>query len=147
MAFVMWQLSPATLAMYFDVDPPTPEADGSLDFDIRTDEPQHLYSVGVDARDGGMIFRLGFYRASLSAAGDMQIQRGGPIPLDVTLSALDDGGRLANVKLGGGGIEQAAAWSLEDIQRMARGGAADMSSGARRARATAGAASSSGAGE
>ena len=56
--------------------------------------------MGIDSADAERVLRLGFYRASLSDAGDMQIQRGAAVPLDCTLSALDDGGRLAKVLLG-----------------------------------------------
>jgi hypothetical protein len=118
--FVMWQLDAVTLGLYFDVDRPEPETDGSLDFDVRSDSPQHLYSVGIDARDGDRVFRLGFYRASLSAAGDMQIQRGAAIPLDVTLSALDDGGRLANVKISAGAGAEPLSADLSRSQVAAR---------------------------
>jgi hypothetical protein len=138
----MWQLSALSMAIYFDVDLPEVGEDGELDFDIRTDEPQHLYSVGIDARDGERILRLGFYRASLSAAGDMQLQRGAAIPLDVTLSALDDGGRLASVKLSGGaGAAPLTAQLSEREARQAFGvdpaAAADLSTPARRNRAAA----------
>jgi hypothetical protein len=54
----------------------------------------------------------------------MQIQRGAAIPLDVTLSALDDAGLLADVKLG----------PAPEIEPM---GAASLSSSARAQRARA----------
>ena len=98
--FVMWQLNEVTLAMYFDADVPAVAADGFIDMDIRTDTPQHLYAVGIDSADADRVFRLVFGRASLSSAGDMQLTRGAAVPLDVTLSALDDAGKLANIKLG-----------------------------------------------
>lgn len=98
--FVLWQLNELTLALYFDADEPTVSDDGEIDMEIRSDSPQHLYAIGIDTRDGPRVFRLAFGRASLSSAGDMQITRGAAIPLDCTLSALDDGGRLAYVKLG-----------------------------------------------
>jgi hypothetical protein len=114
--FVMWQLNEVTLAMYFDADVPAVAADGSIDMDIRTDTPQHLYAVGIDSADADRVFRLVFGRASLSSAGDMQLTRGAAVPLDVTLSALDDAGKLANIKLGpreddasGNGRRRAAA--------------------------------------
>ena len=100
--FVLWQLNALTLGMYFDVDPPATGADGQIDMDVRSDEPQHLYAIGIDAADAERVLRIGFYRASLSDAGDMQITRGAAVPLDCTLSALDDGGRLAKVLLGPG---------------------------------------------
>lgn len=98
--FVMWQLNGKTIALYFDADEPTTSPDGEIDMDIRTDTPQHLYAVGIDTADSDRVLRLAFGRASLSAAGDMQITRGAAVPLDVTLSALDDSGKLASIKLG-----------------------------------------------
>jgi hypothetical protein len=46
------------------------------------------------------VLRIGFTRASLSDAGDMQLQRGSAVPLDCTLTALDDAGELAHILLG-----------------------------------------------
>jgi hypothetical protein len=98
--FVMWQLNERTLALYFDADPPTPAADGSIDMELRSDAPSHLYAVAIDTRDGDRVFRVTFGRASLSDAGDMDISSGAAVPLDVTLSALDQGGVLGLVQLG-----------------------------------------------
>jgi hypothetical protein len=98
--FVLWQLNATTLALYFDTDVPTQAEDGSLAMDIRTDQPQHIYAVGIDSADADRVLRISFTRASLTDAGDMQIERGAAVPLDCTLSALDDGGKLARVLLG-----------------------------------------------
>jgi hypothetical protein len=98
--FVLWQLNGDTIALYFDADPVPPDADGLLDMELRSDTPQHLYAVGIDARDAERVLRLSFTRASLTDAGDMQITRGEAVPLDCTLSALDDAGNLARVLLG-----------------------------------------------
>ena len=98
--FVMWQLNERTLALYFDADPPTPAADGSIEMELRSDAPSHLYAAAIDSRDGDRVFRVSFGRASLSDAGDMDISSGAAVPLDVTLSALDDGGKLGLVQLG-----------------------------------------------
>ena len=98
--FVLWQLNGKTLALYFDADEETVDSDGLLDMDLRSDTPQHLYMVGIDARDAERVLRIIFYRASLTDAGDMQITRGAAVPLDCTLSALDDAGKLAKVLLG-----------------------------------------------
>ncbi len=98
--FVMWQLNAETIALYFDTDVQTPAADGSVSIDVRTDSPQHIYSVGIDSADADRVLRIVFPRASLSDAGDMQLQRGAAVPLDVTLSALDDAGILASILLG-----------------------------------------------
>jgi hypothetical protein len=107
--FVMWQLNAITLALYFDADVPTTAVDGSIDMELRTDSPQHLYAIGIDSADAERVFRMAFGRASLSSAGDMQITRGATVPLDVTLSALDDGGALAYVKLGPRSSDSGAA--------------------------------------
>lgn len=100
MQFIMWQLNPVNLGLYFDADPPTPDADGFIDMIIRSDSPTHLYALGIDARDGDRILRFSFTRASLSDAGDMQITAGAAVPLDVTLAALDDAGVLGRIQLG-----------------------------------------------
>jgi len=97
--YILWQLNQNTLAMYFDTDVPTPAADQSLSFDVRSDSPQHLYAIGVDTKDQrGM--RIIFPKASLSDAGDMKITKGSAVPLEVTLSALDVSGVLAHILLG-----------------------------------------------
>jgi hypothetical protein len=109
--FVMWQLNELTLGLYFDQAPPTPAADGSLSMEVRTDTPQPLYALGVDTADGDRAMRMVFHRANLTAAGNIQLQRGQAVPLDVTLSALDDAGVLADVLLGpitAGGLVTAA---------------------------------------
>lgn len=109
--FVLWQLNPLTLAMYFDADEPTAEADGSLDMELRSDSPQHLYAVSIDSRDGDRVLRITFGRASLTDAGDMAINSGAAVPLDCTLSALDDAGSLARIQLGPAEANGAAAAS------------------------------------
>jgi hypothetical protein len=98
--FVLWQLNGDTIALYFDADPEDEDSDGLLTMKLRSDTPQHLYAVGIDSRDATRCLRLAFGRASLSDAGDMQITRGAAVPLDCTLSALDDSGDLATVMLG-----------------------------------------------
>jgi len=98
--FVLWQLNSMTLGLYFDTDEPTPATDGSIDMEVRTDQAGHLYAVSIDSRDGERVLRLTFTRANLSDAGDMPITRGAVVPLDCTLSALEDAGSLARVQLG-----------------------------------------------
>jgi hypothetical protein len=98
--FVLWQLNGDTIALYFDADPAAEDSDGLLEMKLRSDTPQHLYAVGIDSRDAERVLRIVFGRASLSDAGDMQITRGATVPLDCTLSALDDAGDLATILLG-----------------------------------------------
>lgn len=119
--FIMWQLNAVTLALFFDNDVPDAGTDGSLAFDVRTDESQHLYAFGLDASDNDRALRIIFPRATLSDSGDMTLTKGTAVPLDVTLAALEDNGVLAHVMLG------PATGTLT-----AR--AADLSSGARAAR-------------
>ena len=98
---MLWQLNAITLGLYFDAGSPCPiPDDGSIDMELRSDAPQQLYAIGIDCADAERVLRIAFGRASLTAAGDMQITRGAAVPLDCTLSALDDGGRLGYVKLG-----------------------------------------------
>lgn len=88
--FVMWQVNERTMATYWDTD--VPELDGNaFDLEVRTDTPQHTYAVGIDASDADRGLRFVFPRAVLTDAGDMQIQRGAAIGLDVTLTALAGG--------------------------------------------------------
>jgi hypothetical protein len=98
--FILWQLNAVTLALYTDAEEPAVGTDGSIDMDLRSDAPQRLHAIGIDSADAERVFRISFRRASLSAAGDMQITRGAAVPLDCTLSALDDGGNLGKVQLG-----------------------------------------------
>jgi hypothetical protein len=96
--FIMWQTNPETLAMYFDMPPVTPDiVSGAVEFDIRSDVGGILYAIGVDILDAGIVTRLTFGRAQLSATGDAVFQRGAAIAWDVTLSALDDNGVLAHL--------------------------------------------------
>lgn len=124
LGFTMWQLNQMTLALYFDTDPVENGA-GSFAMDVRTDSPQHIYAVGIDAADVDRVLRVTFGRASLSDAGDMQIERGAAIPLEVTMSALEDQGRLAHIILGiganGNGEGFSGAQHL-DMQRNGNGG-------------------------
>jgi hypothetical protein len=98
--FVLWQINPQTVAMYFDNDQVQTAADGSFEMDIRSDTPQPIYAVMIDSMDQ-RAFRIGFTRASLSDAGDMKITKGSAVPLEVTLTALDDAGVLGHVSVGG----------------------------------------------
>jgi len=97
--FILWQLNPQTIGMYFDAPQATPVADGSFETDVRSDQPQPLYAACIDSLDQRP-FRVGFGRCSLSDAGDMKITKGSAVPLEVTLTALDNAGVLAHVSVG-----------------------------------------------
>jgi hypothetical protein len=113
--FVLWQLNAVTLGVYFDAEEPVPDADDAIDMELRTDAPQRLHAISIDSADAERTFRISFGRASLTAAGDMQITRGAAVPLDCTLAALDDGGVLGRVQLG-----KRSAASLSTPARRAR---------------------------
>jgi len=101
MKFTLWQLNDQTLALYFDADVPTVTGGNAFTLDVRSDKPQHIYAVGIDAADINHTMRVIFPRANLTDAGDMQIKRGEAVPLEVTLTALDTAGSMAKVLLGG----------------------------------------------
>jgi hypothetical protein len=98
--FVMWQLNTQTLALYFDADVPVPAVDGSFSMPVITSKSGHMYAVGIDAADGTRVMRMIIGKARLSAAGNMAITRGAAVPLDVTLTALDQAGTLMTVLVG-----------------------------------------------
>jgi hypothetical protein len=50
----------------------------------------------------------------------MQLQRGAAVPLDVTLSALDDSGVLAQIVLGPSTVEAPGAQSAEEFAKAAQ---------------------------
>jgi hypothetical protein len=121
--FVLWQLNRMTLGLYFDMEEPAAAADGSINMELRSDSPQRLHAVGIDSADAERVLRITFGRASLTGAGDMQITRGAAVPLDCTLSALDDGGLLGYVQLGPRGSGGAAPLTRDAAR--ARQAAAD----------------------
>ena len=96
--FVMWETTPVTMGLWFDVDPPVAAA-GVLTFDVPSNAGGLLYSVALDVADQATIFRVCFPRAQLSDSGDTTISRGSAIGWDATLSALDDNGVLAEVMM------------------------------------------------
>jgi hypothetical protein len=98
-AFVLWQLNQTTLGLYFDTPVPAPDPDGVTAFDVSSSGGGLIYAVAVDARDGENCLRLIWGRANLDSTGDMQLTKGAAVPLDVTLSALDNNGSQVTVQL------------------------------------------------
>jgi hypothetical protein len=99
MKFILWQINPQTVALYFDQPQPVPVADGSFEMDIITGQPQNIMAVAVDSLDQ-RVMRVGFTRASLTVTGDMTIAKGAAVPLEVTLTALDNAGVMGHVSVG-----------------------------------------------
>lgn len=98
---VCWQINMLTLSVLYDVDPTNwDNTTDTIDLNIPSNSPGHTYAVAISTTDAGMVFRLSFTRSNLSATGDMTIARGAVIPLDVTLSALDDNGTLGRLQRG-----------------------------------------------
>ena len=86
--------------MYFDSPQPVPAADGGVEMDVRV-RPAAEHRGGGDRQHGDQrALRVGFSRASLSDAGDMKLTKGAAVPLEVTLTALDNAGILAHVSVG-----------------------------------------------
>jgi hypothetical protein len=100
MKFILWQINDLTVALYFDADVPTPAADGSFEIDVLSSQQPHLHAIAIDALDGTSVLRIGFTQANLSATGDMTIKRGEAVPMECTLTALDDAGVMAKVLVG-----------------------------------------------
>jgi hypothetical protein len=96
--FVLWQLNEQTLALYFDTAVTAPVT-GKLAMDVPSTGGGHIYAVAIDSLDGVNAFRVTFPRATLESAGDMQLQKGAMVPIDVTLKALDNAGILAHIDL------------------------------------------------
>jgi hypothetical protein len=96
MQFVMWQTNPLTLGVYFDTDVPAAVA-GVVTFDVRSDAGQQIHAIGLDIKDGDIVTRITFKRASLSDNGDVTLSRGDAVGWDVTLTALDDNGVLGSI--------------------------------------------------
>ncbi len=124
--FTLWQLNQDTLALYFDTEVPE-STDGSYSFDVRTDGGGRIYAVGVDSRDGDNSIRFVYPRATLDSTGDMALTKGAMVPLEVTLSALDDSGVMVHIDVVAGG---GAAQQLTVTATPADGAAADVAADA-----------------
>jgi hypothetical protein len=95
--FQLMQWNARNLGLYWDIDAPTIEADGSFAFPVRSDQAGQRHQIGIDVKDGDNEIRLVFPRTQLNAAGDMQFQRSAAALMDVTFAALEDAGRLVEV--------------------------------------------------
>lgn len=98
--FVMWQLNSLTLALYFQTNTPTPAADQSFTMPVVTNQAGKLWAVGIDTIDNTRAVRIAATRALVTANGNMPITRGAAVPLDVTLTMLDDAGTICTVLVG-----------------------------------------------
>ena len=98
-AFVLWQLNQTTLGLYFDTPVPAADSSGVTEFDVSSAGGGLIYAVAVDAKDGDNCLRLIWSRANLDSTGDMQLTKGAAVPLDVTLSALDNAGSQVTVQM------------------------------------------------
>ena len=98
--FVMWQLNSLTLALYFQTAQPTPIADGSFSMPVLTTQAGQQWSVGIDTIDQNRAVRIFSQKALVTANGNMPITRGAAVPLDTTLTMLDNGGTICTVLVG-----------------------------------------------
>ena len=94
----LWQLNYLTWGLYLDVDIEEPGEDGVLDVDVPSSGGGRVYAAALAVRDGDQIVRIGWSRTNLDSIGDMSIAKGAPIPLEVTLSALDNGGTMMQLQ-------------------------------------------------
>jgi hypothetical protein len=98
--FVMWQLNSLTLALYFQAATPVPAADQSFTMPVITSAAGKQWAVGIDTIDNTRAVRIYATRAIVSANGNMPITRGAAVPLDTTLTMLDDNGTICTVLVG-----------------------------------------------
>lgn len=87
--FTCQEINETTLGLYFDQD----VADAT-DIEITSVPGGKVYAVVLDIADGAERRRFVFPRASLSSAGDIEVQKGANIALPITLTVLDDNGVL-----------------------------------------------------
>jgi hypothetical protein len=107
----LMQFNVQNLALYWDIDMPEAQSDGTFAFPVRTDQAGQRHQIAIDVRDGDNEVRFIFPRCQLNAAGDLQFQRSAAALLDVTFAALEDAGRLVEIqgKVPSSGIEGASA--------------------------------------
>lgn len=98
-AFVLWQLNELTLGVYFDTEVLPAGVDDILAFDVPSAGGGRVHAVAVEAKDGDNILRMIWRRANLDSTGDMALTKGAAVPLDITLSALDEGGSQMTVQM------------------------------------------------
>lgn len=98
--FIMWQLNSLTLALYFQTATPVPIADGSFSMPVITNQAGKQWAVGIDTIDNGRAVRIAATKALVTANGNMPITRGAAVPLDTTLTMLDDNGTICTVLVG-----------------------------------------------
>lgn len=111
-AFQLMQWNALNLGLYWDIDTPEAQTDGSFSFDVRSDQAGQRHTLAIDVKDGDNEVRILFPRVQLQAAGDMSFQRSAAAVLDVTFTALEDAGRLVHFEgriAGSGGTQEAAA--------------------------------------
>lgn len=99
LGFQMIEFSPATTALYFDQDLPV-EQSGAFALEVRSDGGGKQYAVVIDTRDGDVLVRYCFPRATLSSNEDIEIVAGSAQGLGVELKALDDAGTMARIYKG-----------------------------------------------
>jgi hypothetical protein len=121
--FQLMQWNSLNLALYWDIEEPTMQPDGTFAFDVRSDQAGRRHQIGLDVKDGDNEARIIFPRVQLNAAGDMQFQRSSAALLDVTFSALETQGRLVRVmgRILGSGAEPASAQAHQSPQTVSAG--------------------------
>lgn len=116
-AMQLMQWNSQNLALYWDVDQPTIQADGTFKFDVRSDQAGRRHAIGVDVRDGDNVVRYVLPRVQLSDAGDMQFQRSAAALLDLTFTVLETDLVLVQVigRIPSAGVSAASAEEQQQL--------------------------------
>lgn len=104
MGFTMIELTPVSLALWFAQPVPAGTDDEfTLSVDSNATTPE--YALGIDTKDGLVVVRYIFGRATLSANGEVPLQAAAAQGLPVTMEALTDtNGDLATIIKGLTGV-------------------------------------------
>ena len=94
------EITPDTLAIFFNETAPTATADGAYSLDITAEGQAKEYAVGIDLKDGDKVVRMIFPRTTISATGDLVVDKKALTGLPITLQAMEQGGVLGTIKVG-----------------------------------------------
>jgi len=94
--FTMLEVTPKAMALFFDEDPPSGDAD-AFSLTVTSEGSANDYAVGIDTKDGDNVLRYIFPRATLAENGEISLVTSDFQGFPVTLSAQDQNGVLATI--------------------------------------------------
>ena len=97
---VLLEVTPQSVALYFDEDAPTPDSEGAFKVTVSDSGKGNRYAIGIDVKDGDMVVRYYFPSATLSENDDIEIKTSDFAGMGVTLKALSYNGTLAVIDVG-----------------------------------------------